>query len=82
MKAVDFHVPLLDRIVPALACVAAAVLISGGPGHAHSKGLYDTAAKAQERAEQIGCDTIHRNNGRWMPCRDERQLHQQLRKQR
>jgi len=82
VKEVDLHVPLLGRIVPALAFITAAVLISGGPGRAHSKGLYDTAAKAQERAEQIGCDTIHRNNGRWMPCRDERQLHQQLRKQR
>ena len=82
MKAVDLRVPLSGQIVPALAFVTATVLISGGPGYAHSKGLYDTAAKAQERAEQIGCDTIHRNNGRWMPCRDERQLHQQLRKQR
>ena len=70
------------QIAPALAFVIAAVLISGGRAHAHSKGLYVTAAEAQERAEQIGCDTIHRNNGRWMPCRYERQLHQQLRKQR
>ena len=70
------------QIAPALAFVIAAVLISGGRAHPHSKGLYVTAAEAQERAEQIGCDTIHRNNGRWMPCRDERQLHQQLRKQR
>ena len=82
MKAIDLHVPIHGQIVPALAFFAVAVLISGGPGHAHGKGLYVTAAEAQERAEQIGCDTIHRNNGRWMPCRDERQLHQQLRKQR
>ncbi|MBL6801511.1 MAG: gibberellin regulated protein [Cyanobacteria bacterium] len=65
-----------------MALAFAAVLICSGPSHSHGKGMYDTAAEAQERADQIGCDTIHRNNGRWMPCRDERQLHQQLRKQR
>ena len=26
-------------------------------------------------------DSVHENNGRWMPCTDERELHQQLRKQ-
>ncbi|QNI54153.1 hypothetical protein SynBIOSE41_01639 [Synechococcus sp. BIOS-E4-1] len=51
------------------------------PALAHSKGLYATEAEARQRAEEIGCNTVHKNNGRWMPCADERELHQQLRKQ-
>ena len=53
---------------------------NGSPATAHPKGLYSTEQEALERAQQIGCDNVHRNNGRWMPCRDERELHRQLRK--
>ncbi|WP_244278994.1 MULTISPECIES: DUF3721 domain-containing protein [unclassified Synechococcus] len=28
----------------------------------------------------MGCNTLHQNNGKWMPCADERELHRQLRK--
>ena len=58
-----------------------ALLVNQPPGMAHSKGLYATEAEARQRAAEIGCSSIHKNNGRWMPCTDERELHQQLRKQ-
>ena len=58
-----------------------ALLVNTTPGMAHGKGLYGTEAEAQQRAAEIGCNNIHENNGRWMPCTDERELHQQLRKQ-
>jgi len=61
-------------------CVLALVVYQA-PGMAHGKGIYDTEAEAQQRAAEIGCTTVHENNGRWMPCADERQLHRQLRKQ-
>ena len=71
----------------AIACTTvtwiSAVVMSGlvmpDPAMAHSKGLYATEAEARRRAEQIGCKAVHENNGRWMPCADERELHQQLR---
>ena len=50
-------------------------------GLAHGKGLYSTEAEAQARADEIGCATVHQNNGKWMPCTDESELHRQLRKQ-
>ena len=50
-------------------------------GLAHGKGLYSTEDEAQARADDIGCTSVHQNNGKWMPCEDERELHQQLRKQ-
>ena len=49
--------------------------------HAHGKGIYQSEADAQQRASEIGCETVHQNNGKWMPCADERELHRQLRKQ-
>ena len=58
-----------------------ALLVNTTPGMAHGKGLYATETEAQQRAAEIGCSSIHENNGRWMPCTGERELHQQLRKQ-
>jgi hypothetical protein len=58
-----------------------ALLVTQPPGMTHSKGLYATEARARQRAAEIGCSSVHKNNGRWMPCTDERELHQQLRKQ-
>ncbi|MEB3254237.1 MAG: DUF3721 domain-containing protein [Synechococcus sp.] len=61
--------------------VLTAVFFAGSSAWAHGKGLYATEAEAQTRAQQIGCTTVHQNNGKWMPCTDERELHRQLRKQ-
>jgi len=58
-----------------------ALLVNPTPGMTHSKGLYATEAEALQRAAAIGCSSVHENNGRWMPCADERELHQLLRKQ-
>ena len=65
----------------ALAVCILSVLVNQTPGLAHGKGLYATEAEAQQRATEIGCTTVHENNGRWMPCADEREIHRQLRKQ-
>ena len=47
----------------------------------HGKGIYQSKADAEQRASEIGCTTVHQNNGKWMPCADEQELHRQLRKQ-
>ena len=65
----------------ALSFSVLALLVNTTPGIAHGKGLYGTEAEAQQRAAEIGCKSVHENNGRWMPCTDERDLHKQLRKQ-
>ena len=57
------------------------LLVTQPPGMTHSKGLYATEAEARQRAAEIGCSSVHENNDRWMPCTDERELHQQMRKQ-
>ena len=65
----------------ALAVGVVTLLVNQTPGLAHGKGLYASEAEAQQRAAEIGCKSVHENNGRWMPCTDERELHKQLRKQ-
>ena len=63
-------------------CATAAVLVLlPAPLWAHGKGLYKTESEAQDRSQELGCKTIHQNNGRWMPCRDEAELHRMLRRQ-
>ena len=72
------------RAIPPLSALSfgiIALLVNPTPGMAHSKGLYGTKAEALQRAAEIDCTSVHENNGRWMPCTDERELHQQLRKQ-
>ena len=69
------------QLISALTCSVLSLLANQTPAMAHGKGLYATEAEARQRATEIGCSSIHENNGRWMPCTDERELHQQLRKQ-
>ena len=69
------------QLFTALSFGVLALVVNQTPGMAHGKGLYGTEAKAQQRAAEIGCSSVHENNGRWMPCTDEGELHQQLRKQ-
>jgi hypothetical protein len=53
----------------------------GGAVLAHAKGLYKTKAEAQKRAQELGCQGTHQNNGLWMPCAHEGMLHKELREE-
>ena len=70
---------------PRLSCglLLFAVFSAALPGGvlAHGKGIYESEAEAKQRATELGCDSVHQNNGRWMPCSDEAELHRMLRKQ-
>jgi hypothetical protein len=61
--------------------ITIAVAMSFTSAHAHRKGIYASEAEALTQAEKIGCTDVHQNNGRWMPCANERELHQQMRRQ-
>ena len=65
----------------AIAIGIVALLSAGRFSRAHGRGLYAKETEALTRAQQIGCTTVHQNNGKWMPCSDEQELHRQLRKQ-
>ena len=71
----------LTRAMNLITAISVAVAFSPSPAQAHGKGIYASEAEALTQAEKIGCTEAHKNNGRWMPCADERELHQQMRRQ-
>tara|TARA_Y200000002_G_scaffold234370_1_gene193584 strand:- start:126 stop:344 length:219 start_codon:yes stop_codon:yes gene_type:complete len=48
---------------------------------AHGKGMFATQSEAEARAQELNCKGSHENNGKWMPCQDEADLHRALRRQ-
>ena len=69
------------KLLLALVLLAAASAGLAVSVQAHSKGIYESEAEAKQRATELGCDSVHQNNERWMPCSDEAELHRMLRKQ-
>ena len=72
------------RAIPPLSALSfgvLALLVNPTSGMTHSKGLYATEVEARQRAAEIGCDSVHENNCRWMPCTDAPDLLQQMLKQ-
>ena len=48
--------------------------------HAHVRGTFLTEEDAKNRSLELGCDGIHKNQDKWMPCKNEQELHIYLRK--
>ena len=70
-----------SKAIKALLLSSALLVTFQIPSYAHSKGIYKTKAAATEQAEKLGCEGVHENNGAWMPCRDEADLHRAYRRQ-
>jgi len=68
-------IPVL--IVAQIAVVALMAL----PGLAHMKGMFDTKAEAEARAAQLKCKGAFKMGEEWMPCENERALHNALQRQ-
>ena len=47
---------------------------------AHTRGTFISKEDAEERSLELGCEGIHKNQDRWMPCKNEKELHIYLRK--
>ena len=47
---------------------------------AHVKGTFISKEDAEGRALELGCEGIHKNKDKWMPCKNEKELHIYLRK--
>ena len=44
------------------------------------RGTFHSEEEAEKRASEIGCEGIHKNQDKWMPCENEKELHIYLRK--
>ena len=47
---------------------------------AHMRGIFDSKEKAEKISLELGCEGIHKNQDKWMPCKNEKELHIYLRK--
>ena len=48
--------------------------------HAHMRGTFLSEEDAENRSLELGCEGIHKNQDKWMPCKNEKELHIYLRK--
>ena len=47
---------------------------------AHMRGIFLSEEDAEKRSLELGCEGTHKNNDKWMPCKNEKELHIYLRK--
>ncbi len=48
--------------------------------HAHMRGTFSSEQEALKKSLELGCEGIHKNRDKWMPCKNENELHIYLRK--
>ena len=48
--------------------------------NAHIKGTFSTEIEAEKESLKLGCQGIHKNQNKWLPCKNEKELHRYLRK--
>ena len=48
--------------------------------HAHIRGTFSSEYDAEKRSLELGCEGIHKNKDKWLPCKNEKELHKYLRK--
>ena len=48
--------------------------------HAHMNGIFSTEKAAEKKSLELGCEGIHKNQDKWLPCENEKELHRYLRK--
>ena len=48
--------------------------------HAHMRGIFLSKEAAENRSLELDCEGIHKNQDKWMPCKNEKELHIYLRK--
>ncbi len=48
--------------------------------HAHMRGEFLSEEDAVNKSLELGCEGIHKNQDKWLPCKNEKELHRFLRK--
>ena len=44
------------------------------------RGTFLSEEDAENKSLELGCEGIHKNQDKWMPCKNEKELHIYLRK--
>ena len=48
--------------------------------YAHLRGTFFSEQEAENKSLELGCEGIHKNKDKWLPCKNEKELHKYLRK--
>ena len=48
--------------------------------HAHMSGEFLSEEDAENKSLELGCEGIHKKEDKWLPCKNEKELHRFLRK--
>ena len=48
--------------------------------NAHMSGTFSTEKEAKKKSLELGCVEVHKNQDKWLPCENEKELHKYLRK--
>ena len=48
--------------------------------YAHIRGTFLSEDDAKNRSLELGCEGVHKNQDKWLPCKNEKELHIYLRK--
>jgi len=81
VKTVDRYGSTLAEVFSLAKLFRPVTIIQAIVEDGQAKGLYKTQAKAEQRGKELGCNGTHLNNGLWMPCGHEAQLHKELRQE-
>ena len=44
------------------------------------RGIFSYEQDAAKRSLELGCEGTHKNQDKWLPCKNEKELHKYLRK--
>ena len=47
--------------------------------YAHMKGTFSTEKEAEKKSLELGCVGTHKNQDKWLPCENEKELQRYLR---
>lgn len=64
--------------LPLVSAFLALTALTHAPAQAHMHGMYATKAEAEKRAAQLKCSGTFAMGNQWMPCANERALHNAL----
>ena len=48
--------------------------------HAHMRGTFLSEEDAKNKSLELGCEGVHKKQDKWLPCKNEKELHIFLRK--
>ena len=70
----------VQEVVEATIATIKKTLIDGDSLFIRGFGTFSNKKDAEKQSLELGCIGIHKNQNKWLPCENEKELHRYLRK--